>query len=405
VAPEAGPHPSPDAPSRGPLHGVRVVALEQAVAAPLCTRHLADLGADVVKIERPDGGDFARHYDAAVHGESAYFVWLNRGKRSVALDLGSADGRAVFERLLGTADVLVHNLGPGAIERLGFGEDRLRARWPRLISCAISGFGGDGPFRDHKAFDLLVQGESGLVSVTGPPDQPSRVGISIADIAAGMYALASILAALVERQETGTGRALEVAMLDALAEWMAVPALYERYAGGTPRGAALRHPTIAPYGSYETVDGRSILVAVQNDAQWRRFCALVLELPAAADDPRFSSNPRRVANRDELEAMIGDRLGRLDRSSLVARLERADVPFGSVNGVGDLIAHPQLAARGRWIEVATPSGVAILPRSPLDGVARGGSAGAAGAAAPEPGPVPSAGEHTAEVLHELGLRS
>lgn len=374
----------------GPLAGIRVIALEQAVAAPLCTRHLADMGAEVIKIERPGGGDFARGYDSVVHGESAYFVWLNHGKRSVTLDVADEGGRRTLEALLGAADVFVHNLGPGAVERLGFDRERLRAGWPRLISCAVSGFGADGPFRGHKAFDLLLQGESGLLSITGSPDEPARVGISIADICAGMYALAAILGALVERDRTGDGRSLEIAMLDGLAEWMAVPALYERYAGAAPARSGLHHPTIAPYGPYATADGDRVLIAVQNEPQWRRFCEHVLERPGIADDARFSSNERRVARRAALDRLIDDRLASLGTADLIARLERAGVPSGSVNSVRALIDHPQLRARARWIDVATPSGPAVTPRSPL------------GDGAPV---VPGPGDDTGAVLRELGIGS
>jgi itaconate CoA-transferase len=360
--------------------------VEQAVAAPLCSRHLADLGAEVVKVERPDGGDFARGYDSSVHGESAYFVWLNHGKRSVTLDLGSTSGREALEALLGTADVFLHNLGPGAIERLGFEEGELRSRWPRLVSCAISGFGATGPFRDRKAFDLLLQAESGLVSVTGSPEGPARVGISVADISAGMYALAAILAALVERDRTGEGTQLHIAMLDGLAEWMAVPGLYERYTGGPPARLGLHHPSIAPYGPYGTRDG-TVIIAVQNDGQWRRLCDRVLERPELGTDERFSNNERRVAERETLDRAIGECFGRLDRAEIVGRLEAGDIPFASLNSVRDLLDHPQLAARARWIDIETPTGPAIAPRSPLGDGSR---------------VVPGPGDDTAAVLRDLG---
>jgi crotonobetainyl-CoA:carnitine CoA-transferase CaiB-like acyl-CoA transferase len=334
---------------------VRVVALELAVAAPLCTRHLADLGAHVTKVERP-GGDFARHYDSVVIGMSAYFVWLNHGKESVALDLSRPDDRGAFEALLHEADVFVHNLGPGAVERLGYGWAHVHARWPSLIVCAISGFGSDGPYRTRKAFDLLVQGESGLAAVTGSETEPARVGISIADISAGMYALSSVLACLHARQERGEGRLIDISMLDCLAEWMTVPVYYELYAGAAPRRAGLHHSTIAPYGPYATADGESVIVAVQNDGQWERLCSVVLGAPGLARDPRFVTNPDRVAHRDELDRVIGACVGVTMRNEVERLLEQADVPFGSLNSVRDLVNHPQLAARHRWTEADSPAG-------------------------------------------------
>jgi itaconate CoA-transferase len=353
-------------PAPGPLHGVRVVALEQAVAAPLCSRQLADLGAEVVKVERPPDGDFARRYDGVVHGESAYFVWLNHGKRSLALDLSAAADRTAFEALLTRADVLVNNLGPGAVDRLGYGSTAIHARWPGLVTCSISGFGPDGPFRDHKAFDLLIQGESGLLSVTGSADEPARVGISIADIAAGTQATIAVLAALRERDRSGRGGSIEISMLEAIGEWMAVPVLVRRYGGADPARSGLHHPTIAPYGPYRAADGRSLLVAVQNEGQWGRFCAAVLDAPGLATDPRFVTNEARVRNRTDLDAAIEDHLrGVESREALLARLAAADVPSGSLNEPGDVIEHPQLAARGAWLEIETPTGPAVVPRSPL----------------------------------------
>jgi Predicted acyl-CoA transferases/carnitine dehydratase len=344
-----------DGGAAGPLTGVRVVALEQAVAAPLCTRHLADLGADVTKIERAEG-DFARHYDSVVLGMSAYFVWLNHGKRSVALDLSRPDDRLEFEALLGETDVFVHNLGPGAVDRLGYGWDLLHARWPDLIVCAISGFGSDGPLRSRKAFDLLLQGESGLLAVTGTEAEPARVGISIADICSGMYALSSILACLYERRARGGGRLIDISMLDCLAEWMSVPAYYELYGGGAPRRAGLHHSTIAPYGPYATGDGGDVIVAVQNDGQWERLCANVLGAPELAKDERFITNPDRVAHRAELDAVMNATLGATTRDEVERALEQADVPFGSLNSVRDLIDHPQLAARRRWTSAESAAG-------------------------------------------------
>jgi itaconate CoA-transferase len=338
-----------------PLAGLRVVALEQAVAAPLCTRHLADLGADVTKVER-HGGDFARHYDSIVLGMSAYFVWLNHGKRSVGLDLSRAEDRSAFDALLGEADVFVHNLGPGAVERLGYGWAAVHARWPRLIVCAISGFGSDGPYRSRKAFDLLLQGESGLLSVTGTKDEPAKVGISIADISAGMYALSSILACLHGRRTGAEGRFVDISMLDCLAEWMTVPAYYEIYGGGSPRRSGLHHSTIAPYGPYHTADGPDLIIAIQNDGQWERFCAVVLGQPRLATDVLFSTNPDRVANREKLDQLIDASLGSRTRVEIERALREADVPFGSLNSVKDLVDHPQLKARDRWAMLESASG-------------------------------------------------
>ena len=382
-----------------PLGGVRVVALEQAVAAPFCTRHLADLGADVVKVERVDGGDLARGYDSVVNGESAYFVWLNRGKRSVALDVKDPDGRAVLEALLARADVFVHNLGPGAVERLGLGWAALHARWPRLISCAISGYGPDGPYRERKAFDLLLQGESGLLSVTGTPDEPAKVGISIADVCAGMYAFAAVLTALYERASSGQGRRIEVSMLECLAEWMMQPIYYQLYGGGPPRRAGMRHGTIVPYGPYRAGDGGWINLAVQTEGQWERLCRLVLRRPDLARDPRFITNERRLANRAALEPVIEDILAGESRQEIAERLDAADVPHGAVNDVAGLVGHPQLAARGRWIEVDTPGGRVPALAHPLNIGGPDGETGQTG----QSGAVPALGEHTEEVRRELGL--
>ncbi len=370
-----------------PLADIRVVAVEQAVAGPLCTRHLADLGADVIKIERPDGGDFARDYDTAVRGQSAYFVWLNHGKRSVTLDLAGEDGRETLARLLDDADVLLHNLGPGAFARLGFPDATLDGHWPRLVRCAISGYGPDGPYRDRKAFDLLLQGESGLLATTGTPDEPAKVGISIADIAAGLYATTAILAALRQRERTGLGAAIDISMLDCLAEWMAVPALYARYGGGAPARSGMRHATIVPYGPYACADGR-INLAVQNAAQWQRLCRVVLERPELVDDPRFASNEGRVRARETLEPLIEAELGRRTVAEVRDRLVAADVPFGDVNDVDGLLRHPQLEARGRWQDVDTPDGPVRLARPPF----------VAGGAPPRRSAVPSLGQHTREVI-------
>ncbi|MEA2623196.1 MAG: itaconate CoA-transferase [Chloroflexota bacterium] len=378
------------APRPMPLAGVHVVALEQAVAAPLCTRHLADLGADVIKIERPGGGDFARAYDSAVLSQSAYFVWLNRGKRSVTLDVQSDGGRAALDGLLDRADIFVSNLGPGAVGRLGLDEETLARRWPRLISCAISGYGADGPYRDRKGFDLLLQGESGLTATTGTADAPAKVGISIADIAAGMYALSSILAALRDRDASGRGASIDISMLDCLAEWMMVPMYLEMYGGGAPPRSGMRHASIVPYGPFAVADG-SVNLAVQTDGQWRRLCASVLDRAALADDPRYATNELRVRNRATLEPLIEGLLAVQEQAEVTARLERADVPFGAVNTVAGLVGHPQLTQRERWFEVDSEGGPvrALIPPFGIRGVpVRAGT-------------IPSAGQHTDEVMDEL----
>ena len=376
-----------------PLAGVHVVALEQAVSAPLCTRHLADLGADVVKVERPDGGDFARRYDSVVKGQAAYFVWLNRGKRSIALNLKEPDDRAVLDALLARADVFVHNLGPGAVERLGLGWNALHEKWPRLISCGISGYGMNGPYRDRKAFDLLLQGESGIISTTGTPDQPAKVGISIADICAGMYAFSAILAALYQRERTGEGRLIDVSMLECLAEWMMAPAYHQLYGGKAPERAGMRHNMIVPYGPYRIGDGSWVNLAVQTDGQWERLCRTVLRRPDLVDDPRFRTNESRVRYRTALEPLIEEALASDTRASIQERLDAADVPYGALNDLADLLAHPQLTARDRWFDVESPGGPvqALAPPFNIDGVPR------------RHGAVPALGEHTDDVRRELGL--
>jgi crotonobetainyl-CoA:carnitine CoA-transferase CaiB-like acyl-CoA transferase len=372
---------------------VRVVALEQAVAAPLCTRHLADLGADVIKLERPPDGDFARGWDSVVHGQSAHFVWLNRGKRSVELELATPAGTKVMAALLSKADVFIHNLGPGAVDRLGFGWSKIHSSWPSLISCAISGYGSDGPYSERKALDLLVQGEAGVLAVTGTADQPAKVGISVADVSSGMYALSAILAALYDRQQTGEGRRLEITMFESLVEWMTVPLYYEMYSGQAPLREGMRHNTIAPYGPFRAADGVLVNLAVQNEAQWKRLCDRVLAKPDLAADARFISNELRVRNRLELEPLIEDILSRWTAPEVEAKLGAADIPYGRVNTVAALVEHPQLAARRRWLEVDSESGPvsALLPPFNISRVAQGRGA------------VPRFGEHTAEVLAELGI--
>ncbi len=379
--------------SGAPLSGVKVVALEQAVSAPLCTRHLADLGADVIKLERPSEGDFARRYDSVVNGESAHFVWLNRGKRSVELELGTQAGTKVMSALLGRADVFVHNLGPGAVDRLGFGWADVHRRWPSLISCAISGYGPDGPYSARKAFDLLLQGEAGVLAVTGTEEQPAKVGVSISDICSGMYALSAILAALYDRNRTGEGRRIEISMFESLVEWMTVPLYYQLYSDHAPLREGMRHSTIAPYGPFRSGDAGLVNLGVQNETQWRRLCDQVLERPELATDPRFANNELRVRNRRELEPLIEEILARRSSSDIEQKLAAADIPYGHVNTVAELAEHPQLAARRRWIEIEGERGPVRALAQPfnMSGVTQ------------TPGAVPRLGQHTAEVLAELGL--
>ncbi len=373
-----------------PLSGLTVVALEQAVTGPFCSRQLADLGARVIKIERPDGGDFARGYDGALHGLSAYFAWLNRGKESVVLDLKTASGRAAMTRLVRRADVFVHNLAPGAVERLGLGYEVLAAVAPRLIWAGISGYGPDGPYRDKKAYDMLIQAEAGVVSLTGTPDAPAKVGISVADIAAGLYAYSSVLAALRQRDRTGRGDRIDISMLECLVEWM-TPQLYVQLGtGAPPPRAGLRHNMIVPYGAYRCADG-NVMFAIQNDREWRRLCDVVLGRAELADDPRFAANTDRLANRRELELLIETIFGTLSVAAVIERLERGEIANAVVNDVAAVVAHPQLAARGRWTELESFLGPipALLPPHNL------------ASAPPRMDRVPALGEHTAAVLAEV----
>jgi itaconate CoA-transferase len=375
----------------GPLAGLRVLALEQAVAGPLCTRHLADLGADVIKIERPGGGDFARQYDTAVKGLSSYFVWLNRGKRSLTLDMKRPEAREILERLVAASDVLVQNLGPGAIDRLGFAPVRLRRDYPALVITSISGYGSGGPYETRKAFDLLLQGETGVIATTGNGDQLAKVGISVGDIGAAVYGTIGTLAALYERRLMGQGRIVETSLFDALAEWMGYPAYYTLYGGSPPARAGVRHATVVPYGSYRCADG-AVLFSVQTEAQWRAFCDVVCSHPEWEKDERFTTSTLRRVNREALEGKIEEVFATLPRSEVVRRLEAADVPFASVNEIDEFVAHPQLAARYRWREIDSPVGPlrAIVPPVDLEGMA------------PHMGAIPEVGEQTDQVLMELG---
>ncbi|MDT5126514.1 MAG: itaconate CoA-transferase [Mycobacterium sp.] len=375
-----------------PLAGITVVSLEQAVAAPYATRQLADLGARVVKIERPQGGDFARGYDHAVHGESSYFVWLNRGKESLTLDLKHPDGRRIVHRLLESADVLVQNLAPGAAARMGLDADAVARDHPQTITATISGYGQDGPWRDRKAYDLLVQAEAGLLSVTGSPAEVARTGVSIADIAAGMFAFSGILTALYTRATTGAVRPVSVSLFDALVEWMSQPLYYGRYGGTRPARTGARHPTIAPYGPFTTGDGGTVLLAVQNPPEWQRLCEIVLDRPDLVDDSRFATNPDRVTHRDELESILTASFERLGAEQLEERLQRAGVAHARMNDVAQLWQHPVLVGRDRWHEIQTPGGPAgaLAPPAALAGVD------------PLIGDVPALGSHSRKILRELG---
>ena len=342
------------------LEDILVVSLEQAVAAPLCTQRLADAGARVIKIERAEG-DLARGYDAVVHGESAYFVWLNHGKESIILDIKTPNDAALLTSVLAKADVFVQNLAPGAAERAGFGSKALRARHPGLITCDISGYGEDGPWRDMKAYDLLIQCETGLASITGTPEAPGRVGVSVADIACGMNAYTAILQALYARLQTGVGHGISISLFDSLAEWMAVPLLHFDYANVAPARAGIRHPSIVPYGAYSCRDGHVVVIAIQNEREWLRLCEKVLQNPVLARNPLYASNPLRVANRFSLDQIIGSAFVQIDRDELVRRLRAGAIAFGGLNNVSDLSAHPQL----RRIRVQSPTGPIDLPVSPV----------------------------------------
>ncbi|MCO5968422.1 CaiB/BaiF CoA transferase family protein [Actinoallomurus soli] len=375
-----------------PLDGVTVVALEQAVAAPFATRQLADLGARVIKIERPGGGDFARGYDETVRGMSSHFVWLNRGKESVVLDVKDPAGRALLHRMVDRADVLVQNLAPGAAERLGLVPADLRRRNPRLITCGISGYGDSGPYRDKKAYDLLVQCEAGVLSVTGTPGEPVKAGISVADIAAGMYAYSGILTALYERERTGEGTDLSVAMLEALGEWMGYPYYYAAYGGAAPARTGAEHSTIAPYGPHRTGDGGQVFVGVQNEREWAALCEHVLRRPGLATDERFARNSLRVEHREELTALIEEAFADATAEEAVRRLDEAGIANARLRTMEEFAAHPQLAARDRWRRVGSPVGPldALLPPVTVAG------------REPRMGAVPALGEHTAAVLAEFG---
>ncbi|MEU0561889.1 CaiB/BaiF CoA-transferase family protein [Dactylosporangium sp. NPDC006015] len=377
----------------GPLEGITVVSLEQAVAAPFATRQLADLGARVIKVERPGSGDFARQYDETVRGMSSHFVWLNRSKESIGLDLKSEHGRRVIHALVDRADVFVQNLAPGAADRLGLGAAQLRARHPGLVHASISGYGAGGPYTEKKAYDLLVQCEAGLVSVTGTPEDPAKVGISVADIAAGMYTYTGVLTALIRKGRTGEGATLEISMLEALAEWMGFPMYYARYGGTPPVRSGASHAAIAPYGPFDCAGGERVFLGIQNEREWVVFCEKILGRPELATDERFATNSLRVAHSGALRAEIVRVFRDLAAAEVIDRLEDAGIANARLRDMAGLVEHEQLAARDRWRQVGSPVGplMALVPPVTMDGHE------------PVMAPIPAPGEHTERILAELGL--
>lgn len=378
-----------------PLEGITVVALEQAVAAPFATRQLADLGARVIKVERAGSGDFARSYDETVKGMSSYFVWLNRGKESVTLDIKDPEDRAVLDTMIAQADVFIQSLVPGAMKRLGLDEEVLRAKYPRLITCSISGYGSQGPYRSNKAYDLLIQAEVGLLSVTGTAESPAKAGISVADISTGMYAYSGILTALYERERTGAGTSFEVAMLDALGEWMSQPYLYARYGGTAPRRTGTRHASISPYGPYQAGDGVQVFIGVQNEREWAALCANVLGQPDLAQDPRFIRNSSRVENDAELVVMLEKALAHLTAEEVTERLDEVGIANARMRTMEEFAEHPQLETRNRWREVDSPVGPI---RSLLPPVTVSGRDAAMGA-------IPGLGQHSDAIRAEFSPKA
>ena len=376
-----------------PLDHVTVVSLEHAIAAPFCTRQLADLGARVIKVERPEVGDFARSYDQRARGESSHFVWVNRSKESLAMDLKNPEHLQVLKQLIAKADVLVQNLAPGATARMGLDASSLRAAHPRLIVCDISGYGNEGPYRDKKAYDLLIQSESGYLSVTGTAETPSKSGNSIADIAAGMYAYTNILSALIQRDKTGEGAHIDISMLESLAEWMGFPMYYATDNAPPPPRTGASHATIYPYGPFLAGDGVSVMLGLQNEREWLWFCETVLCMPELATDSRFNNNSLRNQNRTDLESIILSVFATLTASEVIQRLDDAAIANARMNNMADLWAHPQLQARKRWTQVDSPAGPlpALLPPGLQSGFEY------------TMGPIPSVGQHNATILEELGM--
>ena len=380
--------------SKLPLSGITVVSLEQAVAAPFCSRQLADLGARVIKIERPKVGDFARDYDQTVKGQSAYFVWLNRSKESLTLDVKHPEAKNILAKLIAGSDVFIQNLAPGAAKRLGLGATELRARHPRLIVCDISGYGDSGPYSKKKAYDLLVQGEAGVLSLTGTPESPAKVGISITDIGTGLHGYAAILGALYNRERTGEGAHIDLTMFETMAEWMGHPLYYTHYSGKAPRRSGPDHATIVPYGRFRTRDG-DVLFGIQNEREWANFCDKVLGRPELAKDPRYDNNTKRTAARTAVVALIENTFASWTSEEVVAKLDAADIANSRLNTPDQVWDHPQLVARQRWREVQTPAGIipALLPPATYAGIEA------------RMDPVPAVGEHTTAILAELGYGS
>jgi itaconate CoA-transferase len=375
-----------------PLEGITVVALEQAVAAPFATRQLADLGARVIKIERPGVGDFARDYDQTVKGLSAYFVWLNRSKESLTLDVKHAQSAQILARLIGTADVFIQNLAPGAAGRLGLDAATLQAQHPRLIVCDVSGYGDSGPYAHKKAYDLLIQSEAGVLSVTGTPDTQTKVGISIVDISAGMYAYSGILTALYQREKTGKGTRVDVSMFESLAEWMSHPLNYTHFSGKAPGRSGPDHATIVPYGRFKCGDGVYVMLGIQNEREWAKFCASVLEMPELATDARYDNNTKRTERRAEVVTLIENVFRQMPAAQVVVKLDAADIANARINTPQEVWEHPQLKARNRWREVGSPAGpipVLLPPVTMPEFEAR-------------LDPIPAVGEHTDRILSELG---
>ncbi|WP_173916801.1 CaiB/BaiF CoA-transferase family protein [Halobacillus sp. Marseille-Q1614] len=376
-----------------PLEGITVVSLEQAVAAPFAARQLADLGARVIKVERKEG-DFARGYDQTVNGMSSHFVWLNRSKESLALDLKSEEGKSALDKILSRADVFLHNLAPGAVDRLGFSSKELRKKYPQLIICGISGYGTDGPYMNKKAYDLLIQCEAGLVSITGTEEEPSKSGISVADIAAGMYAYTGILTSIISRYQTNEGTVLEVSMLEALCEWMGYPMYFSGYGGKDPERTGARHATIYPYGPFAANDDHLVFLAIQNEREWKLFTDKVLGQPELSEDDRFHNNSKRVKNKDELQWILEEYFKNLSSDQLIDRLEESKIANARLNTVHDIMSHPQLNARNRWSEVESPAGKlrALIPPVTFENMN------------PVMNPIPEIGEHSEKILQEFNCK-